>query len=211
MTTRFAAIFGALLVAALGWPASGAADGIMLITAGAFWMGRDDGPAEEAPQHRVYVTDFWIEREKVTNAEFAEFLNATGATVVSAPRIPTAAGGFVVERGFERAPVLVPWVAARDFCRWRGRRLATEAEWEKAARGVHGVEDLLTEPREWTATIFTPYPYRYDDGREPFAGRGLVVVRGGSATARQGDDGRAAAGARAAGFRCATSEDLGGR
>ena len=52
------------------------ADGIMLIQAGAFWMGRDDGPPEEAPRHRVYVRDFWIERHKVTNAEFAAFLNA---------------------------------------------------------------------------------------------------------------------------------------
>ena len=56
------------------------ADGIMLIQAGAFWMGRDDGPPEEAPRHRVYVRDFWIERHKVTNAEFAAFLNARGIT-----------------------------------------------------------------------------------------------------------------------------------
>src|SRR5438046_3110967 len=41
-------------------------------------MGRDDGPAEERPRHRVFVTDFWIERHKVTNAEFADFLNAQG-------------------------------------------------------------------------------------------------------------------------------------
>src|SRR5437870_10466067 len=53
-------------------------DGLMLIPAGAFWMGRDGGPPEEAPLHRVFVTDFWIERHKVTNAEFAEFLDAQG-------------------------------------------------------------------------------------------------------------------------------------
>src|SRR5262249_56889976 len=66
-----------ILVAAalLALPATAAADGIMLIQAGAFWMGRDDGPSDEAPLHRLYVRDFWIERHKVTNAEFVEFLN----------------------------------------------------------------------------------------------------------------------------------------
>jgi len=66
------------LAAALALPAPAAADGIMLVQAGAFWMGRDDGPPEEAPRHRVYVRDFWIDRHKVTNAEFAAFLNAIG-------------------------------------------------------------------------------------------------------------------------------------
>ena len=54
------------------------ADGVMLIQAGAFWMGRNDGPSDEAPLHRVYVRDFWLERHKVTNAEFAEFLDEDG-------------------------------------------------------------------------------------------------------------------------------------
>src|SRR5262249_54299162 len=70
-------IFGrraaACLLAAglLAAPAFSRADGVMLIQAGAFWMGRDDGSADEAPSHRVYVRDFWIDRHKVTNAEFA--------------------------------------------------------------------------------------------------------------------------------------------
>src|ERR1700716_3270731 len=54
------------------------ADGLMLISAGVFWMGRDDGAPDEAPLHRVFVRDFWIERHKVTNGEFAAFLIATG-------------------------------------------------------------------------------------------------------------------------------------
>src|SRR3989442_10353740 len=54
------------------------ADGIMLVPAGAFWMGSDDGVSNERPLHRIFVRDFWIERHKVTNAEFAAFLNATG-------------------------------------------------------------------------------------------------------------------------------------
>ena len=249
-------------------PAAAWADGIMLIQAGAFWMGRDDGPPDEAPRHRVYVRDFWIERHKVTNAEFALFLNATGLRPPGSDRrydeddtdarIHRSQGLWIADPGFERHPVAeVSWFGARDYCTWTGRRLPTEAEWEKAARGdderpypwgfaaptpqlaVFGraynatdstsrpagaspyrVEDMLGNLREWTSTALRPYPYRTDDGREPYTGAtGRVVVRGAShddpaeslgVTRRRSYDRRgAAAGHHFVGFRCATSEDLG--
>jgi formylglycine-generating enzyme required for sulfatase activity len=131
---------------ALGARPPAGADGIMLVQAGAFWMGRDDGPTDEQPMHRVYVPDVWIERHKVTNAEFAAFLNSAGPTTTEGgrrydwddadARILTAGGTWRVQAGFERHPVVeVSWYGARDFCASRGRRLTTEAEWEKAARG----------------------------------------------------------------------------
>jgi formylglycine-generating enzyme required for sulfatase activity len=252
----------------LAVPAAAGADGIMLIQAGAFWMGRDDGPPDEAPRHRVYVRDFWIERHKVTNAEFALFLNATGLRPPGSDRrydeddtdarIHRSQGLWIADPGFERHPVAeVSWFGARDYCAWTGRRLPTEAEWEKAARGddqrpypwgfaaptprlaVFGraynatdsasrpagaspyrVEDMLGNLREWTSTALRPYPYRTDDGREPYTGAtGRVVVRGAShddpaeslgVTRRRSYDRRgAAAGHHFVGFRCATSEDLG--
>jgi formylglycine-generating enzyme required for sulfatase activity len=223
----------AIALAALAAPDLARADGLMLVAAGAFWMGRDDGPPDEGPLHRVFVTDFWIERHKVTNAEFAAFLDATGLRPAGAERrydeddpdarIHFRGGRWAADPGFEDHPAVeVSWFGARDYCRWRGRRLPTEAEWEKVAReaSLYRVEDMLGNLREWTSTVFRPYPYKASDGREGFTGVGAVVVRGAShddpahdlaVTRRRSYERRgAAAGHHFVGFRCATSEDLGG-
>lgn len=111
-------------------------------------MGSNDGPADERPAHEVTVSAFAIDRFPVTNAQFAEFLNATGAANQRGERMfdvddPDAriqrdrAGRWVADKGFENHPVVeMPWAGARDYCAWRGKRLPTEAEWEKAARGT---------------------------------------------------------------------------
>src|SRR5438045_3647176 len=124
------ALAGLALAVASRLPAS--ADGIMLVQAGAFWMGRDDGAPEEAPLHRVYVPDVWIERHKVTNAEFAAFLNARGRVTPAGERrydwddadarIHATGGAWLADAGFERHPAVeVSWFGARDYCAWRGR------------------------------------------------------------------------------------------
>jgi len=268
---RRATLLFCLLALTLGPRLPVAADGIMLVQAGSFWMGRDDGAPEEAPLHRVFVADVWIERHKVTNAEFAAFLNAHGRTTPAGDRrydwddddarIHQRGGRWLPDAGFEQHPAVeVSWFGARDFCAWRGRRLPTEAEWEKAARGddrrpypwgaappaphlavfgrpynatergdarpagagPSGVEDLLGNLREWTASALRAYPYHVDTGFPAWDGRGAqgrTVVRGAShddavatlhvATRRSYDRRGAAAGHHFVGFRCATSEDLG--
>jgi len=130
----------------------GAAPALLLedmieIPTGAFVMGSDAGPADERPAHRNTLPAYRIDRIPVTNTQFAEFLNAAGPFNASGERlfdmddpdarIHRASAKWTVDHGYARHPVVeVPWAGARDYCAWRGKRLPTEAEWEKAARGT---------------------------------------------------------------------------
>jgi len=126
-----------------------APDEMALIPEGPFTMGSDTGPADERPQQLVSLAAYSIDRLPVTNGAFAEFLNAVGPLNAGGERLfdaddPDArihriAGRWAADRGFEAHPVVeVSWTGARDYCAWRGKRLPTEAEWEKAARGRDG-------------------------------------------------------------------------
>ncbi len=128
-------------------PAIGA-DGSEMVTIprGAFTMGRAQGPDDERPAHRIDLPAFEIDRLPVTNAQFAAFLNAVGThngegerlfdDDDSDARIHRNAGRWSADAGYEQHPVVeISWAGARDYCAWRAKRLPTEAEWEKAARG----------------------------------------------------------------------------
>jgi formylglycine-generating enzyme required for sulfatase activity len=120
---------------------------MVAVPEGPFRMGADDGEPDERPAHVVHLPGFSIDRLPVTNAEFALFLDAAGARGPRGldyyddhdadARIHRRGGRWIADPGYESHPVVeASWHGARAYCAWRGARLPTEAEWEKAARGT---------------------------------------------------------------------------
>lgn len=113
---------------------AGALDRSMIaIPAGEFIMGSDAGSDNERPAHLVYLDAYELDRYEVTNAQYRRFLLATGG------RPPRHWTDTAYPAGQADYPVVgVSWDAADAYCRWAGKRLPTEAEWEKACRGTDG-------------------------------------------------------------------------
>lgn len=183
----------------------------VLIPEGEFTMGSDHSrdrhaQPDELPAHRLYVTDYYIMRHPVTNAQYAKFVDATGH------RAPLFWENGRLPEGKEDLPVVgVSFHDVVAFCRWAAEetglpiRLPTEPEWEKAARGSdgrvfpwgdewkngiantyeakighptsvgqfspqgdspYGVAEMGGNVQEWISSLFGPYPYDPQDGRE---------------------------------------------
>jgi formylglycine-generating enzyme required for sulfatase activity len=102
------------------------------IPAGGFWMGVEGtiGLEDERPRHRVWLDVFSIDRFEVTTGRYSRFLSATDRPA------PPFWDTVKLERHGDRPVIGVDWEDAAAYCRWAGKRLPTEAEWEKAARGT---------------------------------------------------------------------------
>ncbi len=99
---------------------------------GPFTMGSNDGDPDEAPEHQVFLKAFFIDRNEVTQEEYARFAKMTKRQM---PRIEVFEDDQSKLLKPEFAAMSVSWDEAVAYCKWAGKRLPTEAEWEKAGRG----------------------------------------------------------------------------
>jgi formylglycine-generating enzyme required for sulfatase activity len=211
---------------------------MLLVPAGEFLMGSDadDALAEcekyhnycqrnryenEEPPHIVYLDTFYIDKYEVTNGLFAACVQV-GVCQSPKDSRSMSRSSYYGNPQYEDYPVIhVDWNMAEAYCEWRGARLPSEAEWEKAARGTdgrtypwgegvdcsyanhgggnnmcvgdtspvgsyesgrsfYGAYDMAGNVWEWVSSLYEPYPYNPDDGREDLSASGSRVMRGGS-------------------------------
>jgi formylglycine-generating enzyme required for sulfatase activity len=142
---------------------------LVLIDGGDFDMG-NDGRADTKPIHTIHVEPFYLSPVELSQAQWIALMGKN----------PSA------KQGADIPVEMVSWADAQAFLaalnqRIPGRafRLPTEAEWEYAAR-TPGLKNMPDGVSEWCSTLWKPYPYHAEDGREDLKVDGLRVVRGGN-------------------------------
>lgn len=133
----------------------------MLVPAGTFVMGDD----EETPRREIYVDAFYLDRYEVTVSQYAKFLAATGEA-----HPPDDWQSIDLSRNTDLPIVGVDWNDAEAYCKWAGKRLPTDAEWEKAARGT----DQRTFP--WGSSAPMPDQANFQNNAPSAYEGGLAAV-----------------------------------
>ncbi|MFQ5598214.1 MAG: formylglycine-generating enzyme family protein [Nitrospiria bacterium] len=154
----------------------------ILIPAGPFIMGSPGRPVEEGagnedegPPHEVFVDNFYMDLYETTNVHYKAYVDATGAR----PPLLWRRGAFPTALA-NHPVVYVNWYDADAYCKWAGKRLPTEAEWEKAARG--------TDARHF------PWGVKFDTSRantpRHWLSKGIEVHKGGTMPVGSFENGR---------------------
>ena len=153
--------------------ASGQEMSMAVVPAGEFIMGSQGGAADEQPAHRVYVDAFLMDKYEVSVGQYAKFLEATSQ---EAP----PDWNIMNQPQHQKRPVVnIDWADAVTYCKWAGKRLPTEAEWEKAARGTDGRiypwgNELPTQlhanfgKKEWNNHAALVPVGKLEDGKSPY-------------------------------------------
>ncbi|MDR4469904.1 MAG: SUMF1/EgtB/PvdO family nonheme iron enzyme [Nitrospira sp.] len=150
-------------------------DDMVNIPAGHFTMGTSKGAREEMPAHTVYVDGFWLDSSETTVELYDKFLNETRRK-----QKPGYWKDEIPLSDREKPVIGVTWGEANAYCRWRQKRLPTEAEWEKAARGTDKRKYPWGNSHE---DRNKPANYGQSDTKDPYS----VLTKVGSFKDQKGD------------------------